>query len=67
MMRRRHLVKLLGCATTWPYIGHGKQPAMLGIGFLSGASPGPFAGLVAAFRQCLNDTGFVEDQNVAID
>ncbi len=67
MMQRRHFVKLLGGATAWPYSGHGQQPAMPVIGFLSGASPGPFASLVAAFRQGLNDTGFVEGQNVAIE
>jgi putative ABC transport system substrate-binding protein len=67
MMQRRHLVALLGGATAWPHIGHGQQPAMPVIGFLSGASPGPFAGLVAAFRLGLNDTGFVEGQNVAIE
>ena len=37
------------------------------IGFLSGASAAPFAHLVAAFRQGLGDSGFVEGQNVAIE
>ncbi len=37
------------------------------IGFLHSGSPGPFAHLVAAFREGLRDTGYVEGQNVALD
>jgi ABC-type uncharacterized transport system substrate-binding protein len=37
------------------------------IGFLSSVSPAPFARMVAAFRQGLNETGYVEGQNVAIE
>jgi putative ABC transport system substrate-binding protein len=37
------------------------------IGFLSGTSPSPFAPYVAAFRQGLSETGYVEGQNVAIE
>ena len=37
------------------------------IGFLSAASPGPTAPTVAAFRQGLSETGYVEGQNVAIE
>jgi putative ABC transport system substrate-binding protein len=36
------------------------------IGFLSSRSPGESAGVVAAFRQGLGETGFVEGQNLAI-
>ena len=37
------------------------------IGFLSSVSPGPYTQFVDAFRQELNETGFVEGQNVAIE
>ena len=41
--------------------------AMPVIGFLSGSSPGLFVPLVAAVRQGLSETGYVEGQNVAIE
>ena len=37
------------------------------VGFVSGGSPDPFAYLVRAFRQGLNETGYVEGQNLAIE
>ena len=37
------------------------------IGFLGSSSPGPVAPFVAAFRQGLSETGYVEGQNVAIE
>jgi putative ABC transport system substrate-binding protein len=37
------------------------------IGYLHIASPGPFAPFVAAFRQGLSESGYIEGQNVAIE
>jgi ABC-type uncharacterized transport system substrate-binding protein len=37
------------------------------IGYISSGSPGPAAPYVAAFRQGLSDTGYVEGQNLAIE
>ena len=37
------------------------------VGFLSTASPGPFAHLLAGFRQGLQETGFVEGRNLAVE
>ncbi len=66
-MRRRELVFLLGSPMIVPRALLAQQKAMPVIGFLSGGSPGPSAPFVAAFRQGLSETGYVEGQNVAIE
>jgi putative ABC transport system substrate-binding protein len=68
-MRRRDLIKLIGgvaaSATAPP--GLRAQPAMPLIGFLRVTSAADSAHLVAAFRQGLKESGFVEGQNVTIE
>ena len=66
-MRRRQFISLLGGAVAWPLAARAQQPAMPVVGFLSIASPAPFAHLVAGLRRGLQDAGFVEGRNVAVD
>ncbi len=66
-MRRRDLLILGGAAVAWPIAAHAQQKTMPVIGFLSSRSPGEAALLVAAFRQGLNETGYIEGQNLAIE
>jgi ABC-type uncharacterized transport system substrate-binding protein len=66
-VRRRGLILLLGSMMAASRALRAQQKAMPVIGFLSSLSAGPFAPLVAAFHQGLNETGYVEGQNLAIE
>jgi putative tryptophan/tyrosine transport system substrate-binding protein len=66
-MRRRELVLLLAGAMTASRTLRAQQKGMPVIGFLSSSSPAPSAPALAAFRQGLSETGYVEGQNLAIE
>jgi putative ABC transport system substrate-binding protein len=51
----------------WPVVAWAQQPAMPVIGFLHSASAASYARFVAAFKQGLAETGYVESRNVAIE
>jgi putative ABC transport system substrate-binding protein len=48
-------------------VARAQKPAMPVIGYLGSASPEQFAPYVAGFRRGLNEAGFVEGKNVAIE
>src|SRR5882757_397535 len=70
-MRRREFSTLLcGAATAstvWPLPLGAQQKATPVIGWLGISTPGPSAPSLAAFRHGLNEIGYVEGQNVAIE
>ncbi len=67
-MNRRDMITLLGGAAAWPVVARAQQPMPV-IGFLCPGSPvtKPWPQNVAAFRQGLQDTGFVDGQNLTIE
>jgi len=67
---RHPITGIAGCcarAAAWPIAARAQQPAMPVIGCLNSAAAAPIAHLLAAFRQGLNATGYVEGQTVAIE
>ena len=65
--RRELLAALGGAATLGPLAARAQQPAMPKIGVLCSKSPSEEARLLARFRQGLNEIGYVEGHNVAIE
>ena len=67
MQRREFITFLGGVAAGWPLSARGQQQAVPVIGFLSSGSPASYARPLAAFREGLGETGYVEDRNVKIE
>jgi putative ABC transport system substrate-binding protein len=66
-MQRRAFITLVGrAAATWPLAARSQQPMPL-VGFIREGSADANARFVAAFRKGLNETGYVEGQNVTVE
>jgi ABC-type uncharacterized transport system substrate-binding protein len=66
-VNRRSFITLLGAAAAWPLAARAQQPAIPVVGYLHSSSPEMWVSYVAAFRQGLSETGFVEGRNMAIE
>src|SRR5262245_33230783 len=67
MMRRREFITLVGGAAVWPMAARAQQPSTPIVRFLRSTPATGFAYIVDAFRQGLNDAGFVEGKNVVVE
>jgi len=66
-MRRRDFVTLFGGTAAWPLAAHAQRPSVPVIAFVSGRSADASVRVAAAFHKGLNETGYVEGQNVMVD
>ena len=67
-MRRREFLGVMGgAAAAWPYAASAQQPALPVIGLIRDGSADANARYVAAFRKGLNETGYIESQNVTVE
>lgn len=65
--RRQFLSALGGTVVAWPIVARAQRPALPVVGILSGLSPDYIASRMPSFRKGLQEAGFIEGQNVAIE
>ncbi len=66
-MRRRDFIGLVGAAATWPLTARAQQSAMPVIGYFGARAAQTDKPMLAAFWQGMNENGYVETRNVAIE
>jgi putative ABC transport system substrate-binding protein len=62
-MTRREFIAFLGSAVAWPLAASAQQPTMPVVGVLRNTTAAGSVQLLTAFRQGLNEAGFIEGQN----
>jgi putative ABC transport system substrate-binding protein len=66
-MKRRTFIAGLGVTVAWPLVARAQQPGMPVVGFFHSDGQDASEFRVTAFRQGLNEAGYVEGQNVAVE
>jgi putative ABC transport system substrate-binding protein len=67
-MQRREFITLFGCAAAgWPLSARAQSSALPVVGFIRDGSADASVRLAAAFHKGLNETGYVEGQNVTVE
>jgi putative ABC transport system substrate-binding protein len=66
-VKRRAFIAGLGSAAAWPVVARGQQRALPVVGFLHDQSADDSKNVTVPFLRGLKETGYVEDQNVAVE
>jgi putative tryptophan/tyrosine transport system substrate-binding protein len=67
MRRRDFIAGLAGTTASWPLSAHAQHAVLPVVGLIRDGSADTAARYVAAFRKGLNETGYVEGQNVNVE